>query len=275
MPTLDAKDIASAWIAHFWAADHELKWIAAEVEHSVWLDERTLLVGRIDTLGESDNGPFFGEWKTANPREQKTWKQVWRMNPQSLTYGVLAADWWAKRGQVCSQFTVRKAFKSTPAAFDHAWYSYNEKELTHWRGQVIDIADEIRRLQYKAGAWEANWSSCFQFGVAYACPHFEDGCSKMVWDIDPVAPKRVPHLDLERRLNEGNVTPENLVVLDATRIAVWLRCREKFRREYQENVATPVGEALQLGIDFHEEMGNYYTCLVFTENVINHHAGGI
>src|SRR5260221_14457021 len=156
MPTLDATDIAAAWQSHFWSADHELTWIAAEVEHSLWLNENTLLVGRIDALGENENGPFFGEWKTANPRERNTWKQVWRMNPQSLTYGVLAADWWAKRGQSCAQFTVRKAFKSSPATFDHAWYSYNEAELAHWREQVVGIADEIRRLSYKAGAWETN-----------------------------------------------------------------------------------------------------------------------
>ena len=278
MPVNSAHDIAQAWINHFWSADHELKWVAAEVEHSVWLTPNTLLAGRIDALGENDNGLFFGEWKTANPREKNTWKQVWRMNPQSLTYGVLSADWFKQRGQTCTQFTVRKAFKSTPPTFDHAWYSYNEAELEHWKGQLVRIADQIRGGG--PGPWETNWTRCFQFGVNYACPHFEAGCSKMVFDIDPAGAKRQPHLEIERRLNDIKLSglnyekglainlPErysvgpDLVVLDATRVKEWLGCREKFRREYVHNVATPMTEALQLGIDCHDEWGNYYQTLV-------------
>ena len=268
MPVGTAHDIAQAWISHFWSADHELKWIAAEVEHSVWLTPNTLLAGRIDALGENDNGLFFGEWKTANPREAKTWKQVWRMNPQSLTYGVLAGDWFHHRypGKLgdCTQFTVRKAFKSTPPTFDHAWYSYNEEELEHWRLQLIYIANEIRGD--RPGPWETNWTRCFQFGINYACPHFEEGCSKMVWEIAPDVPKRQPHLEIERRLNAPDAlsNPE-MVVLDATRVKEWLGCREKFRREYVHNVGTPMTEALQLGIDCHEEWGSYYQTLVNKE----------
>jgi hypothetical protein len=262
MPTPLASDIAAAWRAHFWSADHDLHWIAAEVEHSVWLTPNTLLAGRIDALGENDNGPFFGEWKTANPREKNTWKQVWRMNPQSLTYGVLGRDWWQRNhNKSCYQFTVRKAFKSTPPTFDHAWYSYNDEELNHWELQLIHIANEIR--QGKPGPWETNWASCFTFGINYACPHFEEGCSKMKWDVPAGTLRRQPHLDIECRLN-AEVPVPGLVVLDATRVAVWLRCREKFRREYVENVATPVGEALTLGIEFHELVGNYYQELVTT-----------
>lgn len=278
MPTLTGQEIAQAWIGHFWAADHSLRWIAAEVEHFLWLTPNTLLAGRIDALGENHKGPFFGEWKSANPRERNSWKQVWRMNPQSLTYGVLAADWWAARGQVCSQFTVRKAFKTAPPTFDHEWYSYSEPELEHWRGQLIKIAEEIRAGG--PGPWETNWAGCFMYGPNYPCPHFETGCSKMKWGIDPFAEKRVPHLEIERRLNEAlevqgdgtlavmrngvmtRLIPKDLVVLDATRIAVWFRCREKFRREYVENVGTPVTEALQLGIDMHEALGEYYQTLV-------------
>jgi hypothetical protein len=285
MPTPQASDLTPgqidrlvyAWKNHFFSADHELKWIAAEVEHSVWLTSNTLLAGRIDTLGENESGPFFGEWKTANPREAKTWKQVWRMNPQSLTYGVLANDWFAANKQVaCSQFTVRKAFKSTPPTFDHAWFSYDENELTHWRHQLIQIADQIRGGG--AGPWETNWTACFQFGINYPCPHFESGCSKMNWDVPVDAVRRVPHLDIERRLNEDkNIirtpgaihtmelrikVPDDLVILDATRVKDWFRCREMFRRNYVENVGTPMTEALQLGIDAHELWGNYYQSLV-------------
>ena len=284
MPVNSASDIASAWVSHFWSADHELKWIAAEVEHSLWLTPNTLLAGRIDALGENDNGTFFGEWKTANPREKNTWKQIWRMNPQSLTYGVLANDWFViNQGRDCSQFTVRKAFKSTPPTFDHAWYSYSPAELNDWKFELIRIANEIRDYQMEGlpeGHWPTNWTRCFQYGPNYACPHFEAGCSKMVWEIDPAAPKREPHLEIERRLNatekydygdglqnavtvwtapERNI--EGLVVLDATRVKEWLGCREKFRRAYVENVAEPMTEALQLGIDFHEEMSQYYKTL--------------
>ena len=188
------------------------------------------------------------------------------MNPQSLTYGVLAADWFAGRGEACTQFTVRKAFKSTPPTFDHAWYSYTPDELDHWRGQLIKIADEIRGGG--PGPWETNWTHCFQYGVNYACPHFEAGCSKMVFEDNPMAPKRVPHLEIERRLNAPNEPLAlvhripDLVVLDATRVKAWLGCREKFRREYVHNVATPMTEALQLGIECHDLWGKYYQSLV-------------
>jgi hypothetical protein len=144
--------------------------------------------------------------------------------------------------------------------------------LTHWRQQLIKIADEIRGGG--PGPWETNWTRCFQYGPNYACPHFENGCSKMVWEIDPAGAKREPHLEIERSFKRREeaiaespdykalALPERTVVLDATRVKEWLGCREKFRREYVHNVATPMTEALQLGIDFHDEMGNYYQGLV-------------
>ena len=260
MPTPDVDSLASGWVSHFWSADHSLTWHWAELEHSLWLTPNTLLVGRMDAGGENENGLFFGEWKTANPRERNTWKQVWRMNPQSLTYGVLANDYFKRTlGRGCSQFTVRKAFKSSPATYDHAWYSYSNAELNHWRGQLIRIGAEIRAAG--AGPWETNWDNCFKFGINYACPHFEDGCSKMKWDIPMDAVRRVSHLEIERRLNATERDIKGLVVLDATRVKTWLTCRERFRREYVENVATPVGEALQIGIDFHEAVGRHYQTL--------------
>ena len=200
MPIPETEAIVSGWVSHFWSADHSLTWHWAELEHSLWLTPNTLLVGRMDAGGENENGLFFGEWKTANPRERNTWKQVWRMNPQSLTYGVLANDYFQRTmGRPCSQFTVRKAFKSSPATFDHAWYSYTDAELEHWREQLIKIGAEIRAAG--AGPWETNWDNCFKFGINYACPHFEDGCSKMKWDIPVDAVRRVSHLEIERRLN--------------------------------------------------------------------------
>jgi PD-(D/E)XK nuclease superfamily protein len=272
-------NMTNGWISHFFSADREVKWHFAELEHSVWLTPNTLLVGRMDAGGENEAGLFFGEWKTANPRERNTWKQVWRMNPQSLTYGVLANDYFQKTlGRGCNQFTVRKAFKSNPPTYDHAWYSYNQEELNHWRSELVRVADEIR--QYKAVGFDpypTNWDSCFKFGINYACPHFEQGCSKMKWDIPVDTVRRVSHLEIERRLNEPNAwitkkphgctvdcctAPEGLVILDATRVKTWLTCRERFRREYVENVATPVTEALEIGINFHEVIGQHYTQLV-------------
>jgi hypothetical protein len=260
-------NMTNGWISHFFSADRELKWHFAELEHSLWLTPNTLLVGRIDAGGETADGElFFGEWKTANPRERNTWKQVWRMNPQSLTYGVLGNDYFHKTmGRSCSQFTVRKAFKSNPPTFDHAWYSYNDEELAHWRLELISIANEIRyygKERLKEEGWPTNWDSCFKFGINYACPHFEEGCSKMKWDIPVDTMRRVSHLDIERRLNETNAIGQDMVILDATRVKTWLTCRERFRREYVENVATPMTEALNLGIQFHDVMGQHYTQLV-------------
>lgn len=261
-------NMVNGWISHFFSADREIKWHFAELEHSLWLTPNTLLVGRMDAGGENESGLFFGEWKTANPRERNTWKQVWRMNPQSLTYGVLANDYFQKTmGRGCDQFTVRKAFKSNPATYDHAWYSYTPEELEHWKCELINIAIEIRNYRDldedfpHATNWPTNWDSCFKFGINYACPHFETGCSKMNWEIDPIAPKRISHLDIERGLNASE-SPSDLVVLDATRVKTWLTCRERFRREYVENVATPMTEALQIGINFHETIGAHYTQLV-------------
>lgn len=269
----DLTNMVNGWISHFFSADREIRWHFAELEHSLWLTPNTLLVGRMDAGGENESGLFFGEWKTANPRERNTWKQVWRMNPQSLTYGVLANDYFQKTmGRSCEQFTVRKAFKSNPATFDHAWYSYNNVELEDWKCELIRVGNEIRDYQStlmdvgdmmpaNTWHWPVNWDSCFKFGINYACPHFETGCSKMNWQIDPIAPKRISHLNIERGLNASE-NPSDLVVLDATRVKTWLTCRERFRREYVENVATPMTEALQLGIQFHDVMGQHYTQLV-------------
>ena len=259
-------NMVNGWIGHFYSADREIKWHFAELEHSLYLTPNTLLVGRMDAGGENESGLFFGEWKTANPRERNTWKQVWRMNPQSLTYGVLANDYFQKTlGRGCDQFTVRKAFKSNPPTFDHAWYSYTPEELDHWRRELIWIASEIRRLKNAPDVtqnWPTNWDSCFKFGVNYACPHFEQGCSKMKWDIPVDTVRRVSHLEIERLLNKSDGGNPDLVVLDATRVKTWLSCRERFRREYVANVATPVTEALEIGIQFHETVGQHYTQLV-------------
>jgi len=247
------------WKAHFASADRELTWLAAERELGCWLDEHTLLLGKVDAIGRTQGDLFFGEWKTANPRERNSWKQVWRMNPQSLTYGVLAGALYPG----CRRFTVRKAFKSEPASYDHAWFSYSEAELEHWRAQLLTVASEIRIYRsVNLRPWPTNYANCFKYGPKYACPFFESACSQQAWGAVPNgAISRVSHLESERRLN---VTDPELVVLDATRTKVWFDCRERFHREYEDNLVMPIeaGSALKIGMTFHELCGHYYASLI-------------
>lgn len=260
---IDAVNIArlvNGWTGHFWNPDHEIQWLAAEQEMSLSLDPHTLLLGKVDAIGRTPSGElFFGEWKTANPRERTTWKQVWRMNPQSLTYGVLASHHWPG----CRRFTVRKAFKSEPPAYDHAWFSYSEAELEHWRGELCRVATEIRVYRKQSTEnWPVNHQNCFRYGIKNACEFFEPACSQLDFAAKPNgALVRISHLDSERRLNASD--PE-LVVLDATRVKMWLECRERYRRTYEENVAVPVaeGSALDIGTTFHEMIGHHYTSLI-------------
>lgn len=300
----DLVNLVNGWRAHFWSADREITWVGAEEEASVWLTPNTLLMGRLDARGISPTRErFFGEWKTANPRERLSWKNVWRLNPQSLTYGLLADA----LDPGCRRFTVRKAFKSDPPSYDHAWFAYSDTELAMWRAEVIRIADEVRgyhsaalckatgkhehpilgmddAMQLReAGAvipWPLNLSNCFRYGEKYACPFFKDGCNKQDWVTTHGLIARVPHLDVERRLNApDNLTGgylidrlndgietrlDDVIALDATRISTWLGCRERYRREYVDNVVGPPGEALTLGIEFHAAMGTLYKGMVRT-----------
>lgn len=267
----DVKALVNGWKNHFYSADRAIKWLEAEREVSIDLDSQTKLMGRIDALGETEGEKFFGEWKTASTREKKTWKQVWRMNPQSLTYGVLARSLYPD----CERFTVRKAFKEIGApTYDHAWFRYSQKELDDWTLELVSIADEIRTYRLLAEvdyrglkSWPVNYTACFQYGLNYACPFFEPACSKGDYLAKPDnSLVRISHLDSERRLNEVK-QDDGMVVLDATRVKTWLSCRERFRREYEENIAMPPGEALQTGIEFHEELGTYYTLLAGGANL--------
>ncbi len=245
--------IVHGWKAHFAAADRACEWLHVEHEHHVELAPGVVLAGRIDAIGRTADGRlFFGEWKTASPRGKKTWKQIWRMNPQSLTYGVLAQSLYPD----CHRFTVRKAFKDAVPTFDHAWWEYSPEELQHWRSQLIAISKEI--IAQTETPWQTNYSSCFEYGPNYVCPWFEPACSRLSWQGVPAgAVSRISHLDYERRLNE----PKPLV-LDATRIAVWLSCHERYRRTYEEGWDLLPTEAMQIGLDFHKELGEYYGSLI-------------
>jgi hypothetical protein len=263
MPDNVIHELVAGWVRHFQSADRELTWVGAEEEASLWLTPNTLLMGRLDARGITANGErFFGEWKTANPRERNSWKNVWRLNPQSLTYGLLADA----LDPGCRRFTVRKAFKSSPPSYDHAWFTYSDNELAMWKREVTLIADEIRMYQAEPEGslgkvpWPLNLSNCFRYGEKNVCPFFHTNCNRQDWTtIAPGITPRIPHLDTERRLNAPEV-----VALDATRIKTWLDCRERFRRTYVENVDGPPSEALQLGIDFHQKIGEYYVSLICT-----------
>jgi hypothetical protein len=285
---MNADDLVKGWKSHFWAADHAIDWKDSERKCTVWLSDSTLLVGIIDAMGFNGEGKlFFGEWKTANPRERNTWKSVWRLNPQSLSYGVLIQNDPAIRPD-CSTFTVRKAFKEKNGVptFDHAWFAYSPEELRHWRGELLRIADEIRAYRAAGAApWPTNFTNCFKFGLAYACPFFEHGCSKQNWSHTPTGAG--VKMEQEWVANAIAEVPfkRDLVVLSPSRVADWLSCRELFRRKVVDLVELPATSALEIGKDFHEQLSDYYRTLInmrkagvseplqqFFEQV--HHTGG-
>lgn len=350
------ESLVEGWIGHFWAADHTITWLEVEVPLYKWLTPNTLLVGVSDARGRTEDGnDFFGEWKTANPRERETWKQVWRMNPQSLTYGVL----WRARQPNLELFTVRKAFKPTSAtgknshpSYDFEWFRYSQAELDHWEQEVVRIADEIRayRLrsrpfspiasnfrgmmvsdvrkqeaheQVMSGSWPTNYLDCFKYGIKYPCP-FMEGCHAGNWSAQPggvlivdprlktlppdarawglqvinTGPSKVKKSDAmeEKGHPRGNLSrvgtsnvegadtegglsirpsnpspPSDLVVLSATSIETWLRCRERYRKHYEEGMETPSNEAAELGGDFHRVLARHYRSLIHKEEPWNSH----
>ena len=258
MATLE--QIVNGWTQHFWSADHEIEWVAAETEHELWLNENTVILSRIDAFGkDADGAMFFGEWKTSNPRDKKTWKQTWRLNAQSLTYGLVAQS--AYPG--CERFTVRKAFKTDPPSYDHAWYKYHPVELLHWKHELIGMANEIRGYLKDGGTpWPTNYDACFAYGANNVCPFFESSCAIMDFQKRPYAAiDRVSPMEdsLRARLN-GEV--DELVILSPSRIKLWNQCRERYRREYVDHLSGPESEALKLGSDFHTEIGKYIQGMV-------------
>jgi hypothetical protein len=252
--------LVAGWKRHFAAADATIEWGGASEALELELAPGVWLVGEVDAWGRTApdvNNPngelFFGEWKTANPREKKTWKQVWRMNPQSLSYGVLAAARWPGM----RRFTVRKAFKENVPTYDHAWYRYSEAELTHWQLQLLHAADRIRSLG-KYYPWQTNFSRCFKYGQNYACPFFEVACNRQQWLAVPAG---ADHVMSEKR-NAVMQRDPNAIVFSPTSFADWLDCEEMFRRKYVDLVRLPKTEALKLGGDFHNELSKFYQGMV-------------
>jgi len=263
--SITSDDLVKGWKNHFWSADHAMDWRDSERKSTVWLSDNTLLVGIVDALGFNGEGKlFFGEWKTANPRERNTWKGVWRMNPQSLSYGVLIQNDPAIRPD-CSTFTVRKAFKEKNGVptFDHAWFSYTPGELTHWKGELLRIADEIRTYRERGSdPWPTNFTRCFAYGQNYACPFFNDGCSKQNWAFVP--PGSAIKMEQEWVANAIAEVPfkRDLVVLSPSRVADWLGCREMYRKKVVSQIELPSSPALDLGKDFHGQLADYYRTLI-------------
>lgn len=255
----EAERLGSGFIAHFWSADHSIRWSSAEQEMLQWLDERTALVGRVDARGTTEGGDnFFGEWKTMNERRARYMaavKEEWRFDPQALTYGVLVPN--------TRMFTVRWAIKSNPAKFDHEWYTYTDAEVEWWRGELIRIAQDIRRNRERGGRnWPTNLTNCLRYGAKYACPFLND-CQALTFAS--AGTPREPHLGIERELRAIEIP--GLVVLDATRTETWLGCQEKYRRTYEGTGHSEESEALTIGKDFHTIISTHINKLIDAQTV--------
>jgi hypothetical protein len=266
--------LIEGWISHFWSADHSMQWLHAE--HPIWfpLSPDTILVGVVDAIGiNAEDKTFFGEWKTANPREKNTWKQLWRKNPQSLTYGVLVRSIYPG----CHDFTVRKAFKPTSfkgklsePSYDHAWYTYSDAELDHWTLELLKIAHEIREYRTLLDPWPTNFRSCFDYGLTYVCPFFAEGCDKHDWGFVPATALRMDGrlktLPPDARPWASNLLPSaasnHLVVLSASSVDTWLRCRERYRKHYEVGIDTESNDAAKLGTAIHSALGKHYRTMI-------------
>lgn len=261
MPHALAQQLADTFISHFWSADREITWLAAEQERFIHLTPNTILVGRVDARGLTGDGlPFFGEWKTLSAykgRYIEDEKLKWRSDPQALTYGVLVPE--------TSRFTVRWAIKpdgKKGPRCDFEWYTYTEAEVSHWRSQLIDIADEIRAWRTRSSPWRTNFGNCFQYGLKYPCP-FVDKCHHQRWSESMDKP-RTPHLAIERTgegLDKATLPPDT-VVIDASRVGDYLECPEKYRRKWEGEGFQEESEALTIGTDFHGIIATHVRSLI-------------
>jgi hypothetical protein len=247
---IPATELAARFVERFFQADRALTWLSAETELSMELMPSVRLAGVVDAIGDD----WFGEWKTMNPRGRDGWREKWRFHPQTLTYGLLLR---ATRPMI-KRFTVRVAFKGNPPTFDYEWFSYSDKELDCWRGELIAIGQEIRYQQsLETVHWPLNHLSCYAYGPKYPCP-FLHNCAHQDWG--PVAGmiKRESHLKIETLAAPDS----NSLILNATRIITFLECPEKHRRMYIENMVPPKSEALVYGSEFHSLVGAYYTQMI-------------
>jgi hypothetical protein len=268
-----AQQLAMGWIPHFASADRAIRWGNIEKEHFLWLDEHTLLVGRIDADGWTEDGDFFfADWKSLGPRRRiGEVKAEYRLDPQMLTYGVLTnickeCGMVSEHKMGCGtrskggRFMVRWAQKKDPPCYHHEWYSYSEGEIAWWRSMLLNISAKIRADAKSLKPFVTNLTNCLRYGQAYACPFLEPACSKQQWDaVSSDMTLRESHLEIERDwMNSEETLP---LILDATRIDIWLGCNERYRREYIDNVKPAPGEALNVGIELHTILHAYYNKL--------------
>ena len=261
--------LVRGWRSHFQSADQSIEWLHSELELSAELAPGVWLAGCVDAVGRTGGELFFGEWKTANPREKKTWKHVWRMNPQSLSYGVLARSRWPEM----ERFTVRKAFKEQVPTYDHAWFRYSQAELEHWKLQLLAIAEEIsgylgpHPYQKYVGPWPTNWSRCFRYGEKYACPFFETACNKLSWAAVPSGATSGgdPTWSFTGQRAAILARDPAAIILSPTTVADWFDCREMYRRKYVELVTPAKNDAVVLGGEFHQELGKLYSSYIKEE----------
>lgn len=264
-----AKSLADTFKKDFFSADRSIKWLAAEEESYVWLDPQTVLAGTIDARGETEDGTqFFADWKTIglykagkNNSKMAQVKLEWRMDPQSLCYGLLLRD------KGVSQFGVRWAIKSTPPTTDFEWYTYTDFELAWWKLELLRIACNIRNLRHSmsiVSAWPTNLTSCTRYGWAYRCPLYDHGCTKLDFaHVPSTLTPRTHHKDLEDKLRaEFTGNPLDLVVLSSSSVEMWLTCQEKYRRFYEGDGLSEDGEALTVGTDFHIMIAEHVRSLI-------------
>jgi hypothetical protein len=151
----------------------------------------------------------------------------------------------------------------------HEWYTYTDSEVAWWRNMIINISAKIRADKAGALPFVTNLTNCLRYGQAYACPFLEPACSKQQWNGKSADMKaRESHLDMERSIIRTRSVArwaapswDDMLILDATRIDTWLGCNERYRREYLDGgtgVKPVAGEALAIGLEFHEILGKYY-----------------
>jgi hypothetical protein len=249
--------LVEGYIQHFYKADQAIEWTDSEREIIHWLNPDTVLIGKVDRIGITDEQRFFLDDKTQNPPpkyKREEWKAIWGMNPQSLTYGVLVDSIYPGTRRFC----IRKSFKSIPPSYDFAWFAYSTSELQMWRSELQNIADEIRSRREGPAPWMPNFLNCFRYGVKYACPFYANSCSKLDWNNTEGLVAKEPHLDCEQEMEDKVRQNPNLVILGATRVEDYMSCPEKHRRIWEEGVTAPEADAQATGKDFHHILDRYY-----------------
>lgn len=253
-----AHSLAAGYIIHFGDMDRALTYTHSETPLSYPLGDGVWLVGVVDAQGLRDGQPFFREDKTASPAKKATWKRHWVMSPQALTYGVLTGG---------SLFLVRNAFKTPVPSYEHEWFTLSQEEKEDWIVRVRFIAREIRNYRRdKEEVWPLNYEhGCFPFGHRDPCPFFTNGCS--ILDFHHIPMGCVPtqwHFPLPP---DVPIDDPDAVILDATRIKAWMRCRHYYKRTYEKGGYTESPkEALLIGSAYHKLLATYTDGLIKEKN---------